>query len=170
KIGSVKGKEVVLLGAGGAARAIAFSLAKAGARLTISNRTVPRAKALALMIEQKLGMHARPISLNRDQLKKALKNADVLINATSVGMHPAVNQTLVTSDMMHRGLVVNDIVYKPIETRLLREARRAGAKTVNGLGMLVHQGALAFEIWIGKRAPIKVMEAAARKELRRKSR
>ncbi|MDI6643311.1 MAG: shikimate dehydrogenase [Candidatus Hodarchaeaceae archaeon] len=170
KIGSVKGKEVVLLGAGGAARAIAFSLAKAGARLTISNRTVPRAKALALMIEQKLGMHARPISLNRDQLKKALKNADVLINATSVGMHPAVNQTLVTSDMMHRGLVVNDIVYKPIETRLLREARRAGAKTVNGLGMLVHQGALAFEIWTGKRAPIKVMEAAARKELRRKSR
>ncbi len=170
KIGSVKGKDAVLLGAGGAGRAIAFSLARAGARLTIANRTISRAKVLASMIEQKLGVGVAAIPLNRERLKKVLKDADVLINSTSVGMHPATDQTLVTSDMMHRGLVVNDIVYKPLETRLLREARRAGAKTIDGLGMLVHQGALSFEIWTGRRAPIKVMDAAARRELRGKNR
>ncbi len=167
KIGPVKGKDVVLLGAGGAAHAIAFSLVRAGARLTIANRTAPRAKVLASIIEQKLGAIVKTIPMNRDKLKDALRGADMLINSTSVGMYPNASQTLVTSDMMHRGLVVNDIVYKPLETRLLREAKRAGARTINGLGMLVHQGALSFEIWTGKRAPIKVMDAAARKELRR---
>jgi shikimate dehydrogenase len=168
KIGTVKGKEVVLLGAGGAARSIAFSLAKAGAKLTITNRTLPRAEALASTIEQKLDANVKIIPLNRDELTGALKNADALINATSVGMHPKSDQALVSANMMHRGLTVNDIVYKPLQTRLLREAKRAGARTIDGLGMLVHQGALAFEIWTGKRAPIKVMESAAKRELRGK--
>ncbi len=166
KVGSVREKEVVLLGAGGAARAIAFSLSKAGARLTIANRTVSRAKALASTIEQKLGIEVEVASLNRAELTGALKNIDVLINATSVGMSPNADQTLVSASMMHRGLVVYDIVYEPLRTKLLREARRAGGRTIDGLGMLVHQGALAFEIWTGKRAPIKVMEAAAKRELR----
>lgn len=170
KIDSVKGKEVVLLGAGGAARAIAFSLARAGARLTIANRTVPRAQALASAVEQKLSTNVKVASLNRAELTKALKNVDVLINATSVGMHPKIDKTLVRANMMRRGLVVYDIVYKPLRTKLLREARRAGGKTIDGLGMLVHQGALAFEIWTGKRAPIKIMKAAAKRELRGESR
>ncbi len=170
KIGSVKGKEVVLLGAGGAARAIAFSLARAGARLTIANRTVPRAQALASAVEQKLSTNVKVASLNRAELTKALKNVDVLINATSVGMHPKIDKTLVRANMMRRGLVVYDIVYKPLRTKLLREARRAGGKTIDGLGMLVHQGALAFEIWTGKRAPIKIMKAAAKRELRGENR
>lgn len=166
--GAPKGKKVVLLGAGGAARAIAFSLVKAGAELTIANRTLPRAKTLASDIEKKLGSAVNSVSLHRGQLRKVLKNADLLINATSVGMYPDANRTLVTSDLMHRGMIVYDIVYKPLETRLLKEARRAGAKIVDGLGMLVHQGALSFKIWTGRQAPIKVMEAAARHELRRR--
>lgn len=170
KIGSVKGKEVVLLGAGGAARAIAFSLARVGARLTIANRTVPRAQALASAVEQKLSTNVKVASLNRAKLIKALKNVDVLINATSVGMHPKIDKTLVRANMMRRGLVVYDIVYKPLRTKLLREARRAGGKTIDGLGMLVHQGALAFEIWTGKRTPIKIMKAAAKRELRGENR
>lgn len=170
KIGSVKGKEVVLLGAGGAARAIAFSLARVGARLTIANRTVPRAQALASAVEQKLSTNVKVASLNRTELTKALKNVDVLINATSVGMHPKIDKTLVRANMMRRGLVVYDIVYKPLRTKLLREARRAGGKTIDGLGMLVHQGALAFEIWTDKRAPIKIMKAAAKRELRGENR
>ncbi|TES84098.1 MAG: shikimate dehydrogenase [Hadesarchaea archaeon] len=170
KIGSVKGKEVVLLGAGGAARAIAFSLARVGARLTIANRTVPRAQALASAVEQKLSTNVKVASLNRAELTKALKNVDVLINATSVGMRPKIDKTLVRANMMRRGLVVYDIVYQPLRTKLLREARRAGGKTIDGLGMLVHQGALAFEIWTGKRAPIKIMKAAAKRELRGENR
>ena len=165
KTGKLTGKKVVLLGAGGAARAIAFSLAKVGAEISIANRTVSRARVLASAVEKSFGVSVKSLGLSHSELTKVIRRADVLINATTVGMHPNVGQTLVTADMMHRGLVVNDIVYKPLETRLLREAKRAGAKTVDGLGMLVHQGALSFEIWTGTRAPIKVMEAAARREL-----
>jgi shikimate dehydrogenase len=165
KTGKLTGKKVVLLGAGGAARGIAFSLARAGAEISIANRTVSRARLLASAVEKSFGVSVKSLGLSRSELIKVIKQANVLINATTVGMYPNVGQTLVTADMMHRGLVVNDIVYKPLETRLLREAKRAGAKTVDGLGMLVHQGALSFEIWTGKRVPTKVMEAAARREL-----
>lgn len=165
KAGRVKGKRVLLLGAGGAARAIAFSLVKAGAELTIANRTVSRAEELASLIEQKLGKKLEVMSTDRAELKRALAGVEILINATSVGMRPRENETLVTAEMMHKNLVVYDIVYKPLRTRLLREAEKAGAVTIDGLGMLVRQGALAFEIWTGKRAPIKVMEAAARGEV-----
>lgn len=169
KIDSLEGLNVVLLGAGGAARAIAFSLVKAGTRISIANRTPSKARALASAIDQKLGKSVELVSLNPAELARALKGADVLINATTVGMRSSIDQTLVTADMMHRELVVNDIVYEPLQTRLLREAKKAGAKTVNGLGMLIHQGALAFEIWMSKRAPIKVMETAAKRQLRRES-
>jgi len=170
KAGKIKGKKVLLLGSGGAARAIAFSVAEAGAKLTIANRTVSRARALAAETECKLGVRAESISIDRVNLKKAIASTDILINATSVGMSPDAGKTLVDSGMMRRGLVVHDIVYKPARTRLLQEAKRSGAKAVEGLGMLVQQGALAFEIWTGKRAPVKVMEAAARDEIRRGAR
>lgn len=167
KIGSLKGMKFVILGAGGAARAIAFSSAMSGVKVTISNRTHSKALALASEIEQKVGSSVEVIPLTRAELAKALEGADVLINATTVGMYPRTDSTLVSAEMMHRGLVVNDIVYEPLETRLLREARRAGARTVNGLGMLIHQGALAFEIWTGRPAPVKVMEAAVKRQLGR---
>ena len=167
KVGKLKGKKVLLLGAGGAGRAIAFSLVKADAELTVANRTASKAEELASSIKQKLGVDIGLMGLGRTELAHAIKSADVLINATSVGMRPDVG-TLVTADMMHEGLVVNDIVYEPLQTRLLREAARAGAKVVDGLGMLVHQGALAFEIWTGKKPPIEVMERAAKHELGRR--
>ena len=110
KIGSLKGLKVVLLGAGGAARAIAFALVEADATVTIANRTLSRARALAKSIEQKLGESVEFIPLNRVELARTLRDADVLINATTVGMRPNVDRTLVTAGMMHRELVVNDIV------------------------------------------------------------
>jgi shikimate dehydrogenase len=167
KIGNLSSKKILLLGAGGAARAIAFSLAQVGAKLTIANRTASKARELVAAIEKKLGKKAVHVALRKDILTDAIAQSDILINATSTGMYPNVDETLVTADMMHRGLIVNDIVYEPLQTRLLREAKRAGAKTINGLGMLVHQGAMTFEIWIGKRAPVKVMEAAIKRELSR---
>jgi len=169
EVGKLAGRRVVLLGAGGAARAIAFSLVKAGAKLTLANRTASKARRLAAEIKRKLGVEVAVVSIKKRALTEAIKRADLLINATTIGMAPKVNETLVTADMMHRRLVVNDIVYEPLQTKLLREAKCAGAKTVNGLGMLVNQGALALEIWTWKRAPAKVMEAAAKRELRRRS-
>jgi shikimate dehydrogenase len=168
KVGKLSGKRILLLGAGGAARAIAFSLARAEAKLTIANRTTSKAKELVAAIEKKLGAEAVHVALRKDILMDAIVRSDILINATSTGMYPNVDETLVTADMMHRGLIVNDIVYEPLQTRLLREAKLAGAKTINGLGMLVHQGAMAFEIWTGRRAPVKVMEAAVKRELSRR--
>lgn len=168
EVGKLAGRRVVLLGAGGAARAIAFSLVKAGAKLTLANRTASKARRLAAEIKRKLGVEVAVVSIKKRALTEAIKRADLLINATTIGMAPKVNETLVTADMMHRRLVVNDIVYEPLQTKLLREAKCAGAKTVNGLGMLVNQGALALEIWTGKRAPVKVMEAAAKRELQRR--
>jgi len=168
KVGKLSGKKILLLGAGGAARAIAFSLARAGAKLTVANRTASKAKELIAAIDKKLGAKAVHIALKKDILTDEIMRSDILINATSTGMYPDVDRTLVTADMMHRGLIVNDIVYEPFQTKLLHEAKRAGAKTINGLGMLVHQGAMAFEIWTERRAPVKVMEAAVKRELSRR--
>jgi shikimate dehydrogenase len=167
EVGKLAGCRVLLLGAGGAARAIAFSLVKAGAELTVANRTASRAKELAAAIKRSFGANVGRINLSRKEIAEVIKHTDILINATTVGMHPDVNRTIVTAGMMHSGLIVKDIVYEPLQTRLLKEAKKAGARTVTGLGMLIHQGALSFEIWTGRRAPIKVMTAAAKRELRR---
>lgn len=167
EVEKLAGRKVLLLGAGGAARAIAFSLVRKDAKLTVANRTASRARELSAAIKRGLGANIGQVGISRKELAKAIKQADILINATMVGMYPNINRTLVTAEMMHRGLIVNDIVYEPLQTKLLREAKKAGARTVTGLGMLVHQGALSFEIWAGKRAPIKVMTAAAKRELRR---
>jgi len=165
--GELAGRRVLLLGAGGAARAIAFSLVKEGAELNIANRTTSRAKELTAAIKRSLGTNVGIINLNRKEVVETIKNTDIIINATTIGMHPNVNRTLLTADVMNKGLIVNDIVYEPLQTRLLSEAKKAGARTVTGLGMLIHQAALSFEIWTGRRAPIKVMTAAAKRELRR---
>lgn len=157
----VKGKNVLLLGAGGAARAIAFTLATEGANVTIANRTPERAISLAKDVE----MAGIISGCGLKEIKDLIKNSDILINSTAIGMSPKVTETLVTSDLMHRDLVVFDIVYNPLNTRLLQEARKAGAKTIDGVMMLVYQGAEAFKIWTGKKAPVDVMEEAVRSGL-----
>jgi len=157
----IKGKKVLLLGAGGAARAIAFTLATEGAIVTIANRTPKRAFSLA----QEVGRAGKISASGLEDLENLVRNSDILINSTAIGMFPGVSETLVTSDMMHRNLVVFDIVYNPINTRLLREAKIAGAKTIDGVMMLVYQGAEAFKIWTGKTPPIDIMEKAVRERL-----
>jgi shikimate dehydrogenase len=157
----LKGRNVLLLGAGGAARAIAFQLASAGAGVTIANRTKERAISLAKDVSR-IGK-ARGAGL--DELKNLVQNCDIIINSTAVGMSPKTSETIVTSDMMHSKLVVFDIVYNPVNTMLLHEAKKAGAKTIDGVMMLVYQGAEAFKIWTGKTPPLDVMEKAVRERL-----
>jgi shikimate dehydrogenase len=163
--GKLQGKKVLVLGAGGAARAIAFSLIQNGVELSIANRTVSKGKALANSIEQQLGKRVKVLSMERDYLTREIKNTDILINATRVGMSPAANQTLVTSDMMHPGLLAFDIVYEPLQTKFIQEARKVGARTLTGIEMLIHQGAISFQIWTGMPAPVDVMRTAAKREL-----
>lgn len=158
---NLKEKRVLLLGAGGAARAIAFQLAKDGAIVTIANRTPERAITLA----REVGRIGTAKASGLLELKNLVQNSDILINSTAVGMSPRISETIVTSDMMHGDLVVFDIVYNPVNTMLLEEAKKAGARTIDGVMMLVYQGAEAFKIWTGRTPPVDVMEKAVRERL-----
>ena len=127
-------KRIVLIGAGGAARAIAFTLARRARSVLILNRTEHRALKLAKDIEQRVGKKILVRSLAGNSLLEALQGADILINATSVGMYPRTGQTVATRKALHSGMVVFDIVYNPVKTLLLREAEAAGAKAITGVG------------------------------------
>lgn len=158
----IDGKKILVLGAGGAARAISFQFANDGAELTIANRTENKAIELAEDVRS-IG-NARGTGISN--LKELIAESDIFINTTTVGMHPYTDNTIVTSDQMHPGLVVFDIVYNPLETRLLKEAKSAGATPVNGLMMFVYQGAEAFKIWTGVYPPIETMTNAVLEELK----
>jgi shikimate dehydrogenase len=159
----VAGRRIVILGAGGATRAVAFQMALDGAaRIVIANRTVPKAEKLAEDIVSSGAAQAQvtPMGIEHEALRGELADADVIINTTSVGLHPDVDHTLVTADMIPPDSTVFDIVYNPIETRLLREARQAGAKTITGDTMLVNQAVEQERIWLGVDADPGIMRAA----------
>ena len=152
-------KKMVILGAGGASRAISFTLAERGAHLVILNRLLELdwAEELAGQISHAFKKEVKALKLDEENLLTVLEGADVLINATSVGMYPNIDETPVTANLLSPDLVVFDIVYNPVKTRLLTEAEAAGAKTISGLDMFVWQGALAFEKWTGLKAPLELM-------------
>ena len=161
---NLAGKRVLLLGAGGAAKAIAFSLAKEVDELCILNRDAVKARELASVLEP-FGKKIVGNELSPKQLQQKLQDSDVLINATLVGMTPYASDSLVKPDWLKPELTVMDIVYNPVETKLLREARAARAKVINGVEMLLYQGAASFEIWTGCKAPVDVMREAALKQI-----
>jgi shikimate dehydrogenase len=152
------GRTVLLLGAGGAARAIAVQLCLGAIRrLYIANRTVARAEALAASLKENFP-HAdiSVVALAESSLSTPLSHTDIVVNATSVGMHPHDHLRLPLAELGPRH-VVCDIVYRPLHTPLLRAAHSQGARTVDGLGMLLHQGAKAFEIWTGRSFPLSLI-------------
>jgi len=148
RAGTMKGRRAVVLGAGGAARALVFGLIEAGASVTVLNRTVSRAEELA----RELGAEAGPLEALADL------DHDVLVNTTSVGLKS--DESPVPASSLRAGSIVMDAVYDPPMTRLLRDAEAAGATTVGGKWMLVYQGALQLEAWADVEAPVDVMSAA----------
>ena len=162
-----RGKKVLLLGAGGAARAIAYILAQEADELVILNRTPKPAAELADLLKQKFKKKISAGEFSPNAVKDNLADADVLINATSVGMKPNANQTPVAPEWLKPDLAVMDIVYNPIETKLAKDAKAAGAKVVSGVEMLIYQGAASFEIWTACEAPVEVMRKAALNHLRK---
>ena len=148
----IKGRRVALLGAGGAARAIAFGLKEKGADLTILNRTEELEMAQSLAAE---------IGCPFGDLSKAeiVTGADIVVNATSVGMAPLQDLTVVDTALLRPEQAVVDIVYNPLETKFLKEAEARGCKTIPGYMMLLLQGVTQFELWTGKTAPVDLMRS-----------
>lgn len=151
----LEGKRVLLLGAGGAARALAFGLAMRGAKITIANRTYER----GVKLSQEVGCDCRRLE------EAASCEPDILINTTSVGMSPNVDATPVPPEALREGMIVFDAVYNPAETRLLKDAGAAGCRTVSGTAWFVNQAAEQFELWTGRPAPRAVMERVIRERL-----
>lgn len=159
----VSSMDVLLLGAGGSARSVAHALLEKGClRLTILNRTKTKADDIANALAHNFP-NAQLFTgvLHKDTIKQ-LPHADLVINATSMGMLSTMDAMPWDENVSFtKSQVVYDLIYNPKKTKLLNKAEADGAKAINGLGMLVHQGALAFKIWTGHEAPVHVMKAAA---------
>ena len=153
----LKGKRIYLLGTGGAARAIAFGLKERGCQVFIGGRSPKKAAALA----EELGMVHRSFPF------AGRLDADVLVNASSAGMSPNDEESPVPKEALRKEMMVMDIVYKPLKTKLLREAEERGCQTIDGLEMLARQGAVQIEIWTGRKPEIGEIKEDLRRELKR---
>jgi len=151
EVAKLTGKQVLLIGAGGAARAILAGLREMGARVHVANRTEERAKRLS----EPFGATWSGLEIPEDL------SFDILINTTTLGMAGENQDKMPVSEaVIKKADIVMDIVYSPLETKLLKTAKTLSKTTVNGLRMLLHQAVAQFEIWTGERAPIETMESA----------
>lgn len=153
---SLAGARILMLGAGGAARGVAHALAaERPERIVIANRSVAKAEELA----ESVGNRARCEGIGWEGIDHIIGSVDLIVNTTPIGMHPNAEAIPVDPSRIRAGTVVSDLVYNPMKTKLLREAETRGAKAHGGLGMLVFQGAYAFEYWTGLPAPVEAMRA-----------
>lgn len=159
--GSLSGARVLILGAGGSAKAVAYALAAIDCSIVVANRTFERAVQLAEGLGTAFPARSRAVGLEPDMLAEEIGKADLLVNTTSVGMHPDTGGIPLPPELLRPGLLVYDLVYNPVRTRLVSESEARGARAMSGLKMLVYQGALSLEIWTGLEPPLDVMESAA---------
>lgn len=157
----LKGRQVLILGTGGAARAIAFGLAaeREAAGLILLGIDEKERGKLAGDLRDRTTVKVEDAPLTEPTLRSALRQTEILVHCTPLGMHPKVQESCVPSALLAPGLTVMDIVYNPRETRLLREARAAGCRTIPGLEMFLHQAVAQFELWTGQAAPVDRMRA-----------
>ena len=164
-----RGRDVLVLGAGGSARGVVYALARVGAaQIFVANRTLERAERLAAMAKD---TGAASDALELSDAPGAAREVALIVNCTSMGMvhGPDENGTPLSASDLPSSVLVNDLVYNPLETPLLREAARAGAGTLGGIQMLVYQGAASFEMWTQQDAPVAVMLEAATAAMRARS-
>lgn len=158
----LKGKTILVLGAGGAARGIIYALLQESpAQIIVANRTPDKSRQLAA---EWSGL-GHLTGCGNEDIAAAVKDVDVLINTTSVGMHPAVSDIPMNPEWIPEGIVVSDLIYNPLKTELLRQAEIKGCRTHSGLGMFIYQGAYAFEYWTGLKAPVDRMREAVLESL-----
>lgn len=161
------GGNAIVVGAGGAARAVVFGLLWSGAgQILILNRTLERAEALVsdLSPQARSSSQLRALALTPETLVESARGADLVVNSTTVGMWPHIDDSIWPGEVaIPPHLTVFDLVYNPLETRLLRQARRPGARAIDGLGMLVRQGALAFDLWTNQGLDVTEIAALMRR-------
>lgn len=158
----LKGKSVLVLGAGGAARGVAYALAKEGAGcIYIANRTKERALELA----DTISAYTKTIGLGLDEIANVVDEVEFVLNTTSAGMHPNTEELPMPVELLKEHHLVSDLIYNPRITRFLREAEAKGARIHGGLGMFIYQGAFAFEYWTGKPAPVAAMRQVVEQSL-----
>ena len=150
--------DVLLLGSGGAAKAVSYALIQKISKLTILNRTKPKATELANKLKKESEIPIFTKKLEETTINDEIQRVDLVINATPVGMYPSQQESILSSNMLHQDLIVFDLIYNPIETKLIKDARKVGCKTINGLDMLISQGALAFEWWTDKKPNTNLMK------------
>lgn len=157
---SPRDKSALLIGAGGAARAVAVALALAGVNtLYITNRTAERAADLARDVSQACQVGVQVLPWGRELPEERVAAVDLVVQTTSIGMSPRVDQSPeFPFAALNPGQLVCDLVYNPEKTLFLQQAAAQGANTLNGLGMLLYQGVLAFELWTGRPAPVEIMK------------
>jgi len=160
----LEGERVLMLGSGGAARAIAFALAADPARTGIAGLTIlgidePERRGLVRDLCARTRLPVEDSSISEEALRRGIRDSVILIHCTPQGMHPKVEETCVPAALLSPHLTVMDIVYNPLETRLLREAKAAGCRTIRGLEMFLHQAVAQFELWTQLAAPADVMRA-----------
>ena len=158
---NIQGKKIVILGAGGAGRTVAVQsgLEEAG-KLIIFDKEEERARRLAADIKRDIPQLCVE-TVSRDEIKPNLNKADILVNATPVGMK-VDDELIIDPQWLLPRTLVFDLIYNPQETKLMQAARERGCSVVGGLGMLIHQGALSFKLWTGKKAPLDVMRKVAK--------
>ena len=165
--GSIDEANIVMLGAGGAARSVGYQLSRSARQLTIINRNTEKAEKLVSRLHQ--GTSTKVSNAKMSQLGQIIESADILINATSIGMVPHINESPVEQSMLHPNLLVFDLVYNPERTRLIRDAELAGSRSLSGVKMLVYQGSEAFKLWTGIEPPEALMMTAIKARLEAQS-
>ncbi|MFW9940219.1 MAG: shikimate dehydrogenase [Candidatus Thorarchaeota archaeon] len=147
----IYGKNILIIGSGGVSRAIAYVLAEEANKIILTDIIEERARTVANEIRNNMKVDIEGNLSNQDNLKEYIKKVDILINATPIGMYPKVDETPISRKFLRDDLFIFDVIYNPLETRLMKEAVEIGCKTLGGLDMLVNQGILAFEWWLNKK-------------------
>ncbi len=152
-----RGKKIIVFGAGGVAMAICFALAEIDCVISIVNRTIDRAWRLANLVSTVSSQTVNSFSMISENINMILDGADILVNATSIGMGKTIGKSIVKADLLNSSMVVFDTIYHPIETQLLKDAKKSGATVIGGVDMLIWQGVIAFKKWTGVDAPVEIM-------------
>jgi len=159
---NLENKNVLVIGAGGVSRAILISLTNNNANVTLTNRT----KQKAIDLIQELSINPKIIDYQELTTKNQLPEIDIIVNTTSIGMHPNENTSPIPKEFLKPNHIIFDAVYNPLKTKLIKDAEFIGCKTISGVNMLVHQGAQSLRIWLGIEPPIQAMKDEVLKHLK----